>query len=164
MLSDRADVMWLAGLYEGEGCVVSDKRGGSLKLRIGMTDRDVLVTFQELAQGGYISPRSRDSGGLGKKPVWDYVATGRHAYAVFIAMFPFLHQRRRNRIHEKLTVWLTLIPSSAGRSLRHADVRVIKRELDSGGHGTGRRLAKQYGVSDATISAIRVGRIWKSVA
>lgn len=31
-------------------------------------------------------------------------------------------------------------------------------------HGSGRRLARQYGVSPATISAVRTGRIWAEVA
>lgn len=39
----------------------------------------------------------------------------------------------------------------------------IKRELQNYRHGDGRRLAKQYGVIPATISAIRHGRLWSHI-
>ena len=44
--------------------------------------------------------------------------------------------------------------------LTSKDVDDIKKELATGPKGIGRRLAKKYGVSTSTISAINVGKRW----
>lgn len=50
---------------------------------------------------------------------------------------------------------------SSSAILKYSDVREIRRLPKT--RGSGVRLAKKYGVSPATISAIRVGRNWASV-
>ena len=47
--------------------------------------------------------------------------------------------------------------------LTETEVREIKRALAAGYHGIGVALARQYGVSPLTISAIKTGRIWKHI-
>lgn len=155
----------MAALFEGEGCILAEKRSGKLSLQFAMTDLDVLETFQRMAGGGWLSPRPYDKGGLGKKPCWELRFTGRRAYALVIAMWPWMHERRRGQITKAVQRWLLAVPTSAGIKITREQVGEIKRSLalDSG-YGTSRRLAEKYGVSDALIGAIKHGRVWKGVA
>lgn len=158
MTWSREDLAWLAGLYEGEGCVLANP----LRIRISMTDEDTLRAFVARSGVGAVTG-PRPATGLGKKPVWDYVVTGRKAYALLVAMLPWLGERRTAGAVEKIQAWMKRKPTTAGVVLTVEDVREIRRQLESGGHGTARRLAREYGVSDGMVSAIRHGRVWKGV-
>lgn len=99
---------WLAGLYEGEGCVRLHYRSASsaqLALTIGMTDRDVLESARARAQMGHVTgPYSGDDS---RKPMWKWqVGKGEDAYALAVAMWPLLHDRRREQLNRRVGGWL----------------------------------------------------------
>jgi hypothetical protein len=48
--------------------------------------------------------------------------------------------------------------------LTNTQVREIKRRLIEGDRGIGIQLAREYGVSKATISCIKSGRAWSKIA
>lgn len=47
--------------------------------------------------------------------------------------------------------------------LTSEQVEEIKRRLEDGKHGIGRQLAKEYGVRDGVISAIKNGKTWRHI-
>ena len=87
---------WLAGLFEGEGTVVSRKNG--LCLRIGMTDEDVVKRCLEVTEmGSVVGPYER----RGNKPMW-YWSVGKREDAIVIVdhILPHLGLRRSERIKQ----------------------------------------------------------------
>ncbi len=96
-LEDRDDVLWLAGLLEGEG-TFDLHRDKYPRVRVGMTDRDVVGRAATL-----IGSRVR----LSLKPApykatWHAEVTGEKAVAVMEAVLPFMGSRRSARIAEIL--------------------------------------------------------------
>lgn len=101
----REEIIWLAGLFEGEGCIShagpapSNPRKDQWTLRIASTDEDVVRSVMHAAQLGHVTgPVVRDH-----KPVWIWACTARDdIYALLVAMWPWLHARRRGRASECL--------------------------------------------------------------
>lgn len=160
----EAQTAWMAALYEGEGYVSpprSRAEGASspLRLRFKMCDRDVLVRFQQYAGGGNLSGPHKPSG-LGKKDTFTLSIQGARAYALLVAFVPWLGLRRREQVCAALTKWESLRPTTDGRLINKSDASEIKRRLAIGGHGIGRVLAREYGISDAMVSRIKKGRAW----
>ena len=70
-------IPWAAGLYEGEGSIIKDKRRrATYRLCIRMTDPDILHKFRSVFNVG--SVRLMNSRSMQKpnwKPMWDYRVT-----------------------------------------------------------------------------------------
>lgn len=104
----RENVAWLAGLFEGEGCIfVYDYKRDKeprFALYINMTDEDVLVRAKEVAGIGTLTgPRvERD----GTKPIWRWaVHFNPHVVALCFAMYPFFGSRMKAKIAAVLEKW-----------------------------------------------------------
>lgn len=54
--SKETDWAWAAGLFEGEGSI-SLSKGGAVRLKLGMTDHDVVLRFAEVVGGGSVYHR-----------------------------------------------------------------------------------------------------------
>lgn len=162
-----AQIAWMAALYEGEGYVCMPRsrseRGGrhssALRLRFKMCDRDVLEQFKRFAGGGNLSGPQKPSG-LGKKVTYTLAIQGPRAYALLVAFWPWLGERRRGQVKAALMKWATMVPTHVGRIITRDEAEQIKRRLEIGGHGIGRQLAREYGVSDVLISRIKMGKAW----
>lgn len=94
MTSDQA--AWLAGLFEGEGCIEYTGKYG-VRLCIGMTDPDVVQRVRELA-GGTITVQQqgpRDPGGAVPKPrhAWR-LSSMREIKPLLEVLLPWLGERR----------------------------------------------------------------------
>lgn len=157
----REKLAWMAGLYEGEGCCTITERG-PLRLQFAMTDRDVLERFAALAGYGQPSLRPHRNYGLGKLPVWDYRIAGVKAYALLVAMWPWLCSRRRNRIREATARWR--MRKSRPWKITAAqviEIRAARYGVLKGRHGaiSLRTLARRYGVSVGLIGQIAAGRV-----
>lgn len=92
-LEDRDDVVWLAGLLEGEG-TFDLQRGKYPRVRVAMTDRDVVGRAATL-----LGARVR----LSMKPApyqatWHAEVQGDKATAVMKAVLPFMGSRRSGKI------------------------------------------------------------------
>lgn len=88
-LSERDDVIWLAGLLEGEG-TFDAHRGKYPRVRVGMTDRDVVGRAATL-MGSRVTLR------LLKAPAqatWHAEISGAKAVAVMQAVLPHMGSRR----------------------------------------------------------------------
>ena len=155
----KENVAWMAGLFEADGYCMKP-----LGIRIDMADRDVIeqfrdFSFPELAVQGPCPPS-----GHGKKDRYKVTITSKKAYALFVAMWPWLGERRRQRVAECAWAWI-----EHGRKPRYnqkltvQDVRDIKRRIADGDKGIGRVLADEYEVSTTTIARINTGKAWARV-
>ena len=167
----RENLAWLAGIFEGEGSlswtkaapVRSDGRhpgGQTLVFSIGMTDQDVLLTVREIAGLGTLyGPYGPTP--PANKPHWTYRASGRSAYALSIALWPWLHDRRKANAAVTIRSWLKSHPK---RSLDAGQIYVIRETVANGPRGTRARLAREYGVSTQTITnVVRGTKVYKWV-
>ena len=53
---------WIAGLFEGEGCIYKDPRCNSWRLTINMTDQDVLEKFANAVGIGKVTTTTKKPG------------------------------------------------------------------------------------------------------
>lgn len=92
-LTSRDDVIWLAGLLEGEG-TFDLHRGKYPRVRVGMTDRDVVGRAATL-MGSRVTSRFH------KAPfqaTWHAEVTGEKAEEIMAAILPHMGSRRSGRI------------------------------------------------------------------
>lgn len=112
----RDNVLWFAGLFEGEGHFDLRKGRKSLGLVIKMTDRDVLEKAQRMF-GGWIWDKQKKTKTHHKQAfTWKLMERDK-AYALVVAMFQFLGSRRQNRAKEWVAKYASL--PTIGRSTRH---------------------------------------------
>lgn len=108
-MATREELAWVAGLFEGEGCVSAIVRthgAPRLNTSVKMTDLDVLERAQRITGLGKVyGPYQRAPH---HKPHWQWnVQNAQHAYALVIMLFPWLGSRRRRQVIEKVSLWLT---------------------------------------------------------
>lgn len=95
-LDNERDVIWLAGLLEGEG-TFDLHRGKYPRVRVGMTDRDVVGRAATL-----MGANLRLSLRFGQQSTWHAEVTGETAVAVMTALLPHMGSRRSGKIAEVL--------------------------------------------------------------
>lgn len=112
-MRSREELAWAAGLFEGEGAIVQSKApGGRLGLRVAIqsTDRDVLDRFAAIVGCGRVDgpyQRKSTNATTNCKPIFNWQCNAnRMAYAVIIALFPWLGERRRAVAAERIQVWI----------------------------------------------------------
>lgn len=145
---------WFAGWLCADGSIL-DVEGGRPRIRFTITDLDPLDQFSEQLGGAVNGPYPPS--GLGVKNRYTWSISGWRAVAVLRRVRPWLSIRYGRRADALLGYESR---DHYGQKLTPQDVESIRAALATGGHGTGRRLARQYGVSDAAISAIKSERIW----
>lgn len=96
-LGNRYDVVWLAGLLEGEG-TFDLHRGKYPRVRVAMTDRDVVGRAATLL-GARVRLSLKPSP---YKSTWHAEVSGAKAVAVMEAVLPFMGSRRSGKIAEIL--------------------------------------------------------------
>lgn len=101
----RENLAWLGGLLEGEG-TFSQVNGRYLGVKVEMTDEDVVRRCYELTGVGRLSLwRGRTEN---HKAVFAWrVQDSATAYAVMVAVWPWLGQRRHQKIVDVIKVWLS---------------------------------------------------------
>lgn len=144
------NLAWAAGLFEGEGSISANGR-----MRIKMTDRDVLILFRLVVQCGTVHGPYQPSG-LGKKLVYEWTVQGKDAFDLMADFQLFMGERRSKRIIEVLETKY----NKKHKKLSPKDVQSIRERISAGVHGINRALAEEYGVSDGLISAIKHRRMW----
>jgi len=92
-----ADLYWLAGLFEGEGCV--SVQGRTPTLGIAMADRDVIARVGEL-WGVTPSVQRYNSRVPNTRTLWRVRLHGRRAMVWMERLFPHLGARRQQRIFD----------------------------------------------------------------
>ena len=91
------DLTWLAGLVEGEGCI-DLQRGRYPRLRVAMTDRDVVGRVASLLDSTLRLSYSREN-----QPIWHAEKQGARAVEVLEAILPYMGARRSHQIATALS-------------------------------------------------------------
>ena len=85
------NIGWLAGMYEGEGCIEKTSTRG-YRLSIVSTDLDIIEKIQAFA-GGSVYPQKRYK--AHHKPAWRWrLGTKEEVVKLLTQMLPFLGNRR----------------------------------------------------------------------
>ena len=92
---DREDLVWLAGLLEGEGAF-DLHRGKYPRIRLGMTDRDVVGRAATLL-GGKVRLSLKPAPA---KAMWHVEVSGTKALSAMTALLPLMGARRSAKIAE----------------------------------------------------------------
>lgn len=93
----KSDIAWAAGLFEGEGSIVTND--GHIRLQLKMTDEDVVRRFAMVLGGNVTGPYSYEQAdGHKRKPAWCWSINGAKAKGAARAMEPWLGKRRRARM------------------------------------------------------------------
>jgi hypothetical protein len=137
---------WVAGLFEGEGCVTLSATGTTYQRRLDITntERDVLDQTVEFAGLGRIAADSHKRPGHHKQRLYWYVSAWREIEEVANRIYPFLGRRRRSRLggssttHRRLRSIWTLTDDGDARRSRHCPIpgpALTNLPMPSGGHG-----------------------------
>lgn len=96
---NRDDLLWLAGLLEGEG-TFDAHRGKYPRIRLAMTDRDIVGRAASLMDAKIrLSLHTAPS-----KPTWHTEISGQRAAEIMGQILPFMGSRRSGKIAEVLAV------------------------------------------------------------
>ena len=130
MVPPDVDRAWVAGLFDGEGCVsivINPDIGGrahhGLQCTIAMTSEETILKVQELF-GGHVYYKRQ----LLKKPVWTWRINSIKAIPFLRSIRPFSVTKRLqiDIALEALSEWVT--PASRAGALRLTDETVALRE------------------------------------
>lgn len=150
---DEATFAWFGGWLSADGSIL-EPHPLRPRIRFVLTDRDPLDRFAELfgnTVGGPYPPS-----GLGVKDRYEWAVGGWQAVMILRRVRPWLSVRYTERA-AKFERW---VPKKIGRQvLTPSAVAEIRSTT---GYGTGRRLARKFGVSEGLVSAVRLGRCWKN--
>ena len=94
------DLAWAAGFIEGEGTMDWDRGRG--RIAANQVTREPLEWLLSMF-GGHIYSRMPTEG-IGKKRVYNWIATGPRARGIMFSLFSFLTERRREQIKSALGV------------------------------------------------------------
>ena len=96
------DIVWAAGLFEGEGCIHTPKtKPKQRKISIGSTDKDVLDRFVSVVGYGYIGNAKFGSNSI--KPFYEWQLEKRIEVLRILKMFlPHLGKRRSEKAIEAI--------------------------------------------------------------
>ena len=95
------DIVWAAGLFEGEGCIYIYPTKTSVQLIIKMTDVDVMERYVDvIGYGNLYGPKCYQKG---TKPYWRSTVTKRSEVLRILKMFlPHLGKRRAEKAIEAI--------------------------------------------------------------
>lgn len=107
---NQADIMWLAGLLEGEGCFTISHYTKMVdgepktyyygRIALAMTDEDVVRRAYEIAQCGNVTKLHSEKRG-NRKPLFRWQVGDRKSVArILLAVYPIMGHRRQERIAE----------------------------------------------------------------
>jgi intein/homing endonuclease len=103
-IPDPVTIAWFAGLFEGEGCISID-RNGTVGLRIGMSDRDVIEKLHSIfpCNGIWVKQQSRLPSGNLPKPIYHWNASeSARVRTILELLLPWLGERRAAKAREAL--------------------------------------------------------------
>lgn len=90
----------MAGILEGEGCFDYNRTPKYLRVRLEMTDADIVERVQGLVGGRLTTPRNRNPDRWRDSCL--LVVNGEEAVALMQAVLPWMSRRRREKIESLL--------------------------------------------------------------
>lgn len=121
----KPDIAWLAGLLEGEASFVATCHSGRyvyLQVSLRMADEDVVRRAAAVFGVGHVTGPYRWKGFKDHwKDQWQWSVTkSADAYAVMIAVWPWLGERRRQQVKSAVGAWrLSVLPTLEERFWSH---------------------------------------------
>ena len=104
------DIVWAAGLFEGEGCIFTDKyRPNQRRLTMNMTDKDVMERFVNVVGYGNLnnytySEAKQSCHKATLKPYWQWkVAKAKEVLRILKMFLPHFGKRRAEKAIEAIT-------------------------------------------------------------
>ena len=98
------DIVWAAGLFEGEGSITRDHRVNNRRLSIVMTDKDVMERFVDVMGYGRLLGPYQYVKCKNNKPYWSWQMSKRSEVLRILKMFlPHFGKRRAERAIEAIT-------------------------------------------------------------
>ena len=97
------NIAWLAGLLEGEGSFVFNRKAGGrcdVRIQLNMTDQDIIERAAKmLGRSVYRAQRGGD------KPQWYVRTTGIKSISWIMTIYGLMGARRQKKIRELLAYW-----------------------------------------------------------
>lgn len=153
------DLLWLAGLLEGEGSFMKGcpSKPNSPIISCKMIDEDIIYRVANLFGVSYCKRLISK-----KNPKWkDIYMTqlrGMRAMSIMKQLKPLMGKRRQQQIQNALD---SFNPDSYIIKLSKNDVYKIKKMLNY--KQTHEKIAQMFNVSRATITDINIGKTWKYI-
>jgi hypothetical protein len=91
--NDAAEWAWLAGLFEGEGCIYFRSKNG-VTLSVEMTDEDIIHRIYDIAKVGTIQTRKATD--AKHKASWVWSVSGRHGVRLVLGHISQYFGKRRS--------------------------------------------------------------------
>lgn len=165
------DIAWLAGYLEGEGCfrIHSSLRDrpnalGSPSVKVDATDEDIIRRAASIMGVNRIYTRQPK---MPRKKVYTVEAHGQRALDIMTALLPYMGVRRSVAIKEVIRI-AALRPGGKPRGEANgqsklSDAAVIEICQCAASGVKQVVLARRFGVSQALISLVVRGSIWRHV-
>lgn len=105
---NREDILWAAGLFEGEGCIDHHKIiSGRIypRIKLKMCDKDIVERFGKIFDLKVREVTKDKSWKDHYKDAWYVLATGSKAIAIIYMLYSFLGTRRKQKAEEVLSAW-----------------------------------------------------------
>ncbi|MBL8187237.1 MAG: hypothetical protein JNK38_04475 [Acidobacteria bacterium] len=152
------DLMWLAGLLEGEGSFLKapPSNPNCPRVSLEMTDKDI-VERAALLMGGKVVRRILKSSAW--KPAYRVIVKGSRAVTLMRLLYPEMGARRRSQIDAALEKYIDRLKGDNTRRLSEGQVREIRQRTGY----TISALAREFGVSRPTIRSIREHKSWTNI-
>ena len=150
----RDNIIWLAGLLEGEGNFRLDKN--CPRITLNMTDKDVVEKVHNIFGGNfYIQDKSK------YKSNWNicYSLTinGERAIGIMLSIYTLMGQRRKTKIKEIVGKWKTL-PAPVNQKITSRIADFIREDYTNG--ISYNDLAIKYNLSYAGVWSVINGKTW----
>jgi DNA-binding transcriptional regulator YiaG len=152
------DLAWLAGLLEGEGSFLKapPSKPNCPHVSLEMTDKDVVERAALLMEGKAVRVNIRND--LWKQS-YRVIIRGSRGVALMRLLYSMMSARRRAQIDAALE---TYIPRKKGDNTRRLSEDKV-REIRNRNGFTISALAREFGVSRASIRDVRKGKSWAHV-
>ena len=163
----RENLAWCAGIIDGEGYIaarpIKDTNSVGLQILVEMSDEDVIRLLAQRLGIGKVSGPFRRKSPAHHKQTWGYGVYGKNAYAVLIAILPWLCERRRAAAMDGIQKWLALPGRGvASRKLTDDQVRSVRHAVNVEGR-TIRSVADEFGSNHHSIMQIARGVYYATV-
>lgn len=129
-MTSEQELIWLAGLLEGEGCFTTTagrKAGTQISIQLQMTDKDVVERAARIMESS-CSPRKRPDKSNYKQIFYCQLRDAR-AYSLMEKLLPYMGARRTRRIQELFDIYKRRVTPSEARLRYVAHTRKCEKTL-----------------------------------
>lgn len=155
----RDNIIWLAGILEGEGCFRQDKN--TPRITVNMTDEDIIHKIASMFNVSYkkMGGKVRESY-KNWKPCYSVTINGAQAVGIMFSIYSLMGQRRKSKIKEIIEAWKK-VPIHPKRKINSRIKEFIKEDFKLG--LSYNDLSKKYNLCYASVWNVVNNRTWKNV-